>query len=485
LSNLYTTIFKPVLDVVLFTHKLTGLVGIQGPLILFTYYGLAGFVKRYLMPSFGKLTARESELDGDYRTAHQRLITNAEEIAFYDGSKKERHIINRLFNEIYLHTGYVLRLKGLVGVFDNFLVKYGTSITGYIILALPIYYPGKDDKSTISDLTNSYVRNRQLLINLAEGVAQLVVLSNKVTSLAGLTARVAELLEMIRTLDQMGAKPFPIRPEEKVDTDTTNWDLTSQWLEEWRLRGEKNREDRDASFSSQSVSTFHKEGGQIILGKFIRFENVNIVSPDGKMLVEDLTFEVKLRQNVMVTGPNGSGKSSLFRILGELWPLQNGTVVKPRKEDILFVPQKPYLVLGTLRDQIIYPHSTDDMKRLNITDNDLAHLLAIVDPTNAILSQWGWDDVKDWFHAFSGGQKQRVAMARLFYHRPLFAILDECTSAVSDEVEGKIYETCKQLGITLFTVSHRPNLKKYHDYILRFDGRGKWEWSVVENSKVL
>jgi len=300
-----------------------------------------------------------------------------------------------------------------------------------------------------------------------------------------LTSRVAELLEMIRTLDQMGAKPFPIRPEEKVDTDTTNWDLTSQWLEEWRLRGEKNREHRDASFSSQSVSTFHKEGGQIILGKFIRFENVNIVSPDGKMLVEDLTFEVKLRQNVMVTGPNGSGKSSLFRILGELWPLQNGTVVKPRKEDILFVPQKPYLVLGTLRDQIIYPHSTDDMKRLNITDNDLAHLLAIVDPTNAVLSQWGWDDVKDWFHAFSGGQKQRVAMARLFYHRPLFAILDECTSAVSDEVEGKIYETCKQLGITLFTVSHRPNLKKYHDYILRFDGRGKWEWSVVENSKVL
>src|ERR1700722_1891087 len=125
----------------------------------------------------------------------------------------------------------------------------------------------------------------------------------------------------------------------------------------------------------------------------------------------DLTFEVKLRQNVMVTGPNGSGKSSLFRILGELWPLQNGTVVKPRKEDILFIPQKPYLVLGTLRDQIIYPHSVEAMKNNNITDDDLAHLLSIVDPTNAILSQWKWDDVKDWFHAFSGGQKQRVAMA--------------------------------------------------------------------------
>jgi len=386
-----------------------------------------------------------------------------------------------LFHEIYLHTSHVLRLKGLVGIFDNFLVKYGTSITGYIILALPIYFSNETENASVSDLTNSYVRNRQLLINLAEGVAQLVVLSNKVTSLAGLTARVAELLEMVRTLDKMGAKPFPIREDDNSESGITKWELTHQWLEDWKVRGDKNKDDRDIQSLTNSPTMTQKEGGKMILGKFIRFENVNIVSPDGKLLVEDLTFEVKLRQNVMVTGPNGSGKSSLFRILGELWPLQNGTVVKPRKEDILFVPQKPYLVLGTLRDQIIYPNSVDDMKKLNITDSDLANLLSIVDPTNAILGQWNWDDVKDWFHAFSGGQKQRVAMARLFYHRPLFAILDECTSAVSDEVEGKIYETCKQLGITLFTVSHRPNLKKYHDYILRFDGRGHWEWSTKEN----
>src|SRR5690554_4660895 len=138
----------------------------------------------------------------------------------------------------------------------------------------------------------------------------------------------------------------------------------------------------------------------------------------------------------MVTGPNGSGKSSLFRILGELWPLHCGTLVKPRKEDILFIPQKPYLVLGTLRDQIIYPHSVGDMQRLGVTDDDLTHLMSIVDPAHAILNQWHWDDVRDWLHALSGGQKQRVAMARLFYHRPLFAILDECTSAVSGETEG-------------------------------------------------
>lgn len=169
-----------------------------------------------------------------------------------------------------------------------------------------------------------------------------------------------------------------------------------------------------------------------------------------------------------------------YSVFGELWPLHCGTVIKPRKEDILFVPQKPYLVLGTLRDQIIYPHNVEDMKRFNVTDDDLQHLLGTVDPNNTILRQWSWDSRKDWNSTFSGGQKQRVAMARLFYHRPQYAILDECTSAVSDEVEGKIYETCKTLGITLFTVSHRPQLKVHHDFTLTFNGRGGWEWTKIE-----
>lgn len=96
---------------------------------------------------------------------------------------------------------------------------------------------------------------------------------------------------------------------------------------------------------------------------------------------------------------------------------------KPDKEEILFVPQKPYLVLGTLRDQIIYPHTVEDMRRLGVTDADLKQLLAIVDPQQKITTDWKWDEIRDWFYAFSGGQKQRVAMARLFYHRCVFSAL--------------------------------------------------------------
>ena len=95
----------------------------------------------------------------------------------------------------------------------------------------------------------------------------------------------------------------------------------------------------------------------------------------------------------------------------------------------------------------------------------------------------GWDSVQDWMDVLSGGEKQRIAMSRLFYHRPQFAILDECTSAVSVDVEGFMYTHCKKLGITLFTVSHRKTLWKYHEMVLQFDGRGNYEFRELNESE--
>jgi len=124
------------------------------------------------------------------------------------------------------------------------------------------------------------------------------------------------------------------------------------------------------------------------------------------------------------------------------------------------------------------------MKSKGATDDDIAKLLEHVHLGQLIEREGGLDAINDWNDVLSGGEKQRVAMSRVFYHRPQFAILDECTSAVSMDVEAIMYNYSKQLGITLFTVSHRQSLFKFHDYLLRFDGEGGWSFEkLIHESK--
>merc|ERR1712127_745328 len=140
------------------------------------------------------------------------------------------------------------------------------------------------------------------------------------------------------------------------------------------------------------------------------------------------------------------------------------------------------MTVGSLRDQVIYPDTINEMKQKKITDQDLNKLLELVQLNYVLEREQGWNSVKDWIDVLSGGEKQRIAMARLFYHQPQFAILDECTSAVSVDVEGQMYEYCKTVGITLFTVSHRKSLWKYHDFYLRMDGRGDYEFNPIDKN---
>ena len=183
-----------------------------------------------------------------------------------------------------------------------------------------------------------------------------------------------------------------------------------------------------------------------------------------------IIFQIKPGDHTIICGPNGCGKSSLFRILGNLWPLRGGILRKPNLSEIFYIPQRPYLPTGSLREQIIYPHIAEDIKTNNKSDEDLIRLLEIVDIDYIRIRHKGLDIIKDWNDVLSGGEKQRIAMARLFYHCPKYAILDECTSACSMDIEGKMYNYAKNLGITLLTVSHRKTLWKYHNYVLRFTG---------------
>jgi ATP-binding cassette subfamily D (ALD) protein 3 len=505
-TELYSNLAKPVLDIVVYSIKLTGSHGVRGPLTMLLYLLLSGVVLTAMRRPLGKLTVEEQKLEGEVRFVNSRLITNAEEIAFYGGNRKEAAILSNTFKRLVHHLRTSMEFRFATGVVDNIVAKYFATVVGYYVVSRPFLARGDSflDSLSSSAVMEYYYRSGRMLVNLASAVGRIVLAGREMTRLAGFTARVHELLERVTQMNAEGSRPFVVREDGKSELradDGSEKDADnsaearaaraagrsqqlSARIAAWRHRCDE----RDARVTSDDPITRSppsKGAGEVVIrkGSRIEFEHVDLVSPDGKLLVHDLSFHVDRQSNMMVTGPNGSGKSSLFRVIGGLWPLHRGKVVKPPQRDILFVPQKPYLVIGTLRDQLIYPHSVEQMRAQGITDDDLGALLGVVDPAGLILKEWAYDDVRDWSYAFSGGQKQRVAMARLFYHRPSYAILDECTSAVSDEVEDSLYQTCAALGITLFTVSHRASLRRHHDYCLSFAGGIKGEWSLTPIDK--
>lgn len=290
-----------------------------------------------------------------------------------------------------------------------------------------------------------------MLLSSSDAVGRVMFSYKEISELAGYTSRVASLLTVI---DDIQAGHFDKNLVSSAETS----------LQASVLQGR----------------------GETIESDNIEFIDVPIVSPNGDILVEKLNFSVEPGKHLLIVGPNGCGKSSLFRILGGLWPVYGGTVHKPPYSSIFYIPQRPYLSRGTLRQQIIYPDSLRQMRVKGITDTDLLRFLDAVDIAHIVTDRpGGWDAEDDYPALLSIGLQQRVAMARLFYHKPKYAILDECTSSVTLEVEKAMYDTAKQLGTTLMTVSHRRSLWRYHGWILQFDGNGGYFFGRLDAEKRL
>ncbi|RGP76172.1 ATP-binding subfamily d ald member 2 [Fusarium sporotrichioides] len=452
LAELYSNLAKPLLDMTIYTWSLSKSVGGEGVVFMSLLVQLSANVMRALTPPFGKYVADEARLEGEFRFQHSRLIDYSEEIALYGGHNAEKDTLDKGYFTLIKHVNYILRRRFYHGFMEDFVIKYFWGALGLMLCSVPVFIkmPGHIAMN-MGDRTEAFVTNRRMLLSASDAFGRIMFSYREVMELAGYTSRVATLLDV---MSDVQAGHF----EKKL--------VSSSGIEgnEAVLKGR---------------GTVHESND-------ITFIDVPIISPNGDVLIKALSFTLKHGDHLLVVGPNGCGKSSLFRILGGLWPVYGGTVYKPPFHAIFYIPQRPYLSRGSLRQQIIYPDSLRQMRARGITDADLLEYLKILGLEHLPeLYDEGWDAEAEWRDVLSGGLQQRIAMARLFYHRPKYAILDECTSSVTLETEKAMYDTAKSLGVTLMTVSHRRSLWKYHSHILQFDGQGNYVFTKLDADRRL
>lgn len=447
LAELYSNLAKPILDMTIYTWSLSNSVGGEGVMFMSLLVQLSAGVMRALTPPFGKYVADEARLEGEFRFQHSRLIDYSEEVALYAGHEVEKDTLDKGYFTLIKHVNHILRRRFYHGFMEDFVIKYFWGALGLLLCSVPVFVkiPGAVTHN-MGDRTELFVTNRRMLLSASDAFGRIMFSYREIMELAGYTSRVASLLEV---MDDIQSGHF-----------------------EKKLVSSAGTEDNEAVLKGR---------GKVVESKDIEFIDVPIISPNGDVLVKALSFALKQGDHLLVVGPNGCGKSSLFRILGGLWPVYGGTVHKPPFSDIFYIPQRPYLSRGSLRQQIIYPDGLRTMRAKGVTDKDLLDILRTLDLESLVtLYGEGWDAEAEWRDVLSGGLQQRVAMARLFYHRPRYAILDECTSSVTLDAEKVMYDRAKALGITLMTVSHRRSLWKYHSHILQFDGQGGYVFTRLD-----
>ncbi|KAL0431949.1 UNVERIFIED_CONTAM: ABC transporter D family member 1 [Sesamum radiatum] len=414
LSDLVQEDLIAVTDGLLYTWRLCSYASPKYIFWILAYVLGAGATIRNFSPAFGKLMSKEQQLEGEYRQLHSRLRTHAESIALYGGENREQFHIQKKFETLVRHMKRVIHDHWWFGMIQDFLLKY-LGATVAVILIIEPFFSGnlRPDSSTLgrAEMLSNLRYHTSVIISLFQSLGTLSISSRRLNRLSGYADRIHELMGISREL--------AVR------------DSTSQ------------QADGSRNYVSEA--------------NYIEFDGVKVVTPTGNVLVEDLTLKVESGSNLLIT--------------------VSGHIVKPGigsdlNNEIFYVPQRPYTAVGTLRDQLIYP-LTADQEVEPLTESEMAELLKNVD-LEYLLERYPSEKEVNWGDELSLGEQQRLGMARLFYHKPKFAILDECTSAVTTDMEERFCAKVRAMGTSCITISHRPALVAFHDMVLSLDGEGGW-----------
>lgn len=212
---------------------------------------------------------------------------------------------------------------------------------------------------------------------------------------------------------------------------------------------------------------------QKITAEDVALKDVDVLLPSGSALLKNCSLDMADKHSLIIMGPSGIGKSTLLRTMAGIWPYAKGTVILPKADEYLFLPQKPYLPLGSLRRSIFYPLIEDRSR-----DSELQQILQLCRIGSLTDSL---DKIDDWSRILSLGEQQRLAFARILLYKPKYVFLDEATSALDEQLEHTMYSIlAKYLPQTkVISVGHRTALLAQHEYKLTLSAQGEWSISKL------
>lgn len=400
---------------------------------------------------FGKkimhLKLQGLQKEADFRYSLVRIRDNAESIAFYRAEKHELHSIKGFFSALVKNARELIIWSRHLALFSNaydFLVL----IVPSLIIA-PRFFKGEVEFGVV---TQSAYAFRKVLSALS-------VIILKFDHFSGLAAQTERLDALLRALgNYCGNQTF----RRHLDLQAQK---SSKILQVY---------DELTPLTDESTGYISREEGQglVITGLHITTPNLRTT------LIRNLNISLSPGESLLIMGPSGCGKSSLLRVIAGLWNVGEGIIRGPSQREMFFLPQRPYMPLGTLQDQLLFPVSDSSFKYLS--DENLLRFLEDVSLADLPGRTGGFGVCCDWADVLSTGEQQRLAFARLFLHEPNMAFLDEATSALDLENESRLYSLLKRKIETYISVGHRLSLVKFHTHILEFGEN--FDWTIYSRS---